>query len=296
MNNKLADLLKPFKSVEITYSRKNQTEPAETQNGKAEPGKDHTQIKSLEDQNGRLKKEIKHLQKKLFETETKHIKFLSIIAHDLRSPFHSILGALELLHMKLEEYQVKDLGNYINMASDSANRTLKLLDNLLAWTMSQNEENSFNPVRVSLFELLETEIDNFSFTAQQKQILLHHSIVSQLNVTADLEMLKTVLRNILDNAVKFTNKGGEIAVSATERGQFVEIVVADNGIGMSQDIQKKLFKTDAFHSSAGTNNERGSGFGLLVCKDFVKLHGGTICVESEPGKGSRFKFTMPHYL
>jgi signal transduction histidine kinase len=183
-----------------------------------------------------------------------------------------------------------------NMAYNSANNTLILLDNLLVWAVSQNKEKNFNPVKINLYELLGEEIESLNTSAKQKQIALNHSIEPNLNVTADLQMVKTILRNLISNAIKFTNINGEISINALEKQQLVEVAVKDDGIGVSSEAQKNLFRIDVFHSTPGTNDERGTGLGLLLCKEFVELHGGSIWIDSEPGKGSRFAFTLPHYI
>jgi signal transduction histidine kinase len=109
-------------------------------------------------------------------------------------------------------------------------------------------------------------------------------------------MVKTILRNLIGNAIKYTNNGGEITISATEGKRFIEIVVKDNGIGISPEAQRRLYKIHSFHSTTGTNNEKGTGLGLILCREFIEMHGGNIRIESEPGKGSKFKFTLPHYI
>ncbi len=254
------------------------------------------QLQEMKVRNFKLEKLTEQLKIKLTEVVATNNRFISIIAHDLRSPFHAILGALELVKIKMEDNQYNDLENYIDMASDSAIRTLRLLDDLLDWTISQNLEKSFNPVKVNLQELLKDEIECMDSLANQKQLSVRLSVAPQLNVTADVQMVKTIFRNLIGNAIKYTKPGGEISIGVSERKQFVEITVNDTGIGITKEAQKRLFKIEALHSTTGTNNEHGSGFGLLLCKEFVELHGGTISVESEPGKGSKFKFTLPHYL
>ena len=132
--------------------------------------------------------------------------------------------------------------------------------------------------------------------AEQKHISLKQDIGQELNVTADLQMVKTILRNLICNAIKYTNENGKIVINALEKKKLVEVDVTDNGIGISKEIQKKLFKIDFLHSTPGTNDEKGTGLGLLLCKEFIELHGGDIWIESQPGRGSRFSFTLPHYL
>jgi signal transduction histidine kinase len=264
-----------------------------------EPAPDNqfmSQLNELKVRNYALEKLTEQLNIKLAEVTATHSKFISIIAHDLRSPFHGILGSLELLKMKLEQYPVDDLQNYINMAADSAHTTLHLLDDLLDWTISQNREKNFHPVKLNLKKLTEGEIAGTLFMAQQKQLSINHSIAPDINVSADLQMVRTILRNLINNAIKYTNPEGIISIGASEGKRFVKITVKDNGIGISKEIQKRLFNMESLHSTSGTNNEHGSGFGLILCKEFVEIHGGSISIESEPGIGSRLMFTLPHYI
>lgn len=264
--------------------------------GNGNKPKNDRKLRMLEmEQLNTLLRNLVHQQTtELTEVVATNTRFISIIAHDLRSPFTSILGALELLKEKLDQHHIIDVDNYIDIAFGSANSTLNLLDNLLAWTVTQNKENRFNPVKVNLNELITEEIGSFYIFSKHKQITLSYSIPPDLKVTADIQMVKTIFRNLFSNAVKFTDTGGEITVNASEIGQFVEIIVSDTGTGISDDVLKNLFKINTFYSTAGTNNEKGTGLGLLLCKEFVELHGGNILVESEPGKGCKFKFTLPN--
>lgn len=250
-------------------------------------------LQEMEERNAHLENIVEHQKKELFKVVATNTKFIAIIAHDLRSPFSSIIGVLEILKKSLSDYNRDEIEKFINIASNAANDTLVLLDNLLMWALSQNEKKSFHPVTINLHEFLAHEIESINTSARQKQIMLHHSIVPNLNVTADLQMISSILRNLMSNAIKYTNTGGEITISASESKQFVEIEVRDTGIGISHEGQRNLFKIDEFHSTAGTHNEKGAGFGLLLCKEFVEIHGGKIWVESEPGNGSKFKFALP---
>jgi len=253
-------------------------------------------IEDLEQLNASLELVVEQRTSKLLEIVSTNAKFLSIIAHDLRSPFSSIIGILELLKLSLREFNKNEIEEYINTVYNSANNTLTLLDNLLIWAVSQNKEKNFNPVKVNLYELLREEIESLRTVARQKQIAMSHSIEPGLNVTADLQMVKTIHRNLINNAIKYTNINGKISINACELKQFVEVTVKDNGIGISAENQRKLLKIDSFHSTPGTHNEKGTGLGLLLCKEFIELHGGNMRIESEAGKGSRFSFTLPHYI
>jgi signal transduction histidine kinase len=253
-------------------------------------------IQELADLNASLEIKIEQRTSKLLEIVSTNGKFLSIIAHDLRSPFSSILGILELLKMSLKEFNKEEIEEYIDIVYNSANNTLILLDNLLVWAVSQNKEKNFNPVKINLYDLLREEIENLKTLAGQKQIEMSHSVEPGLNVSADLQMVKTVLRNLINNAIKYSNPNGEIKIDACELKKFVEVSVRDNGIGISDENQRKLFKIDSFHSTPGTHDEKGTGLGLLLCKEFIELHGGSIRIESRQGKGSLFAFTLPHYI
>ena len=253
-------------------------------------------LKELEELNASLENLVEQRTTELTRVVATNTKFLSIIAHDLRSPFSTILGVLELLKVSLEEYSKNEIEEFMDVAYNSAIRTLNLLDNLLLWAISQNKEKSFNPGKINFYDLVIEEFESINFTARQKQIALNHNIEPNLNINADLQMVKTILRNLISNAIKYTNTGGEITLIASECKQFIEITVKDNGIGISPETQRNLFRIDSFHSSAGTNNEHGTGFGLLLCIEFVELHGGNIWIESEQGKGSEFKFTLPRYI
>jgi signal transduction histidine kinase len=282
---------------------RNSTNPALMHHSASVPGtgiisdkKLLSRLREMEELNTSLELLVEQRTSKLVEIVSTNAKFLAIIAHDLRSPFSSIIGILELLKMSLKEFNKIEIEEYVNIVYSSANNTLSLLDNLLVWAVSQNKEKNFKPIKINLYELLREEIENLKTLASQKQITLNQTIKPDLNVTADMQMVKTILRNLISNAIKYTNKNGEIVIDASEVKQYVEIAIKDNGIGMSKEDQKKLFKIDSFHSTPGTHDEKGTGLGLLLCKEFVELHGGNIRIESETGKGSRFSFTLPHYI
>lgn len=253
-------------------------------------------LQKMEEINAQLNELVEDDRKKLADVIITNAKFLSLIAHDLRNPLNAIIGILDLLEESFDDYSKTEIQELIRIANNSTIRTLNLLDNLLAWSVSQNTEKNFNPVKINLRELIINEFESFNSSAAQKQISMDHSVISNLHVTADLQMVKTIFRNLISNALKYSKTGGIIFIRATEGKQFVEIEVQDNGIGISEKTQKKLFKIDEFHSTLGTNNEQGTGLGLMFCKEFIGLHGGKIWVESTPDIGSKFKFTLPHYI
>jgi len=276
------------KSLEKTYVNQNKASASEREL--------LSRIRDLEQLNSSLEILLEQRTSKLTEIVSTNGKFLSIIAHDLRSPFSSIIGILELLKLSLREFNKQEIEEYVDIVYNSANNTLVLLDNLLVWAVSQNKEKNFKPVKINMYELLIEEIENLKTLADQKQISIIQYAEPGLNAIADLQMVKTILRNLICNAIKYTNVNGEITINALENKQYVEISVKDNGVGITPEIRKKLFKIDYLHSTPGTKDEKGTGLGLLLCKEFVELHGGKISIESEAGKGSSFSFTLPHYI
>jgi signal transduction histidine kinase len=254
------------------------------------------QLKKAKEINLGLNTVIEQNNQKINEIISKNNKFISILAHDLRGPFNSIIGFLNLIKENLNNDDMNNVEKYLDIVYNSANNTLNLLDNLLVWTMSQNSEKYFNPITIELDQLIIDEIDYLIVSANQKQITLNQSIEKGLNVTADVQMVSTIIRNLITNAIKFTNPGGEITISAMENEHHIEIAIEDNGIGISFEAQKELFKIDSFHSTIGTSNEKGLGLGLLLCKEFIDVHGGDIKIDSQPGKGCEMKITLPQYI
>ena len=235
---------------------------------------------------------LKNSEKQLLAlNETKDILF-SIIAHDLRSPFNSIIGFSDLL-IEDSVNESEEKGDYCSIINQAAKNTLVLLDNLLNWAKSQTGQLSFNPEKISfskvileIFALKKSQADN-------KNISLNYFSSDEIKVYADENMLKTILRNLISNAIKFTEVGGHIKVFAILKQDHVEITVSDNGIGMSKEKCLTLFKIAADISTKGTANENGTGLGLVLCKKFVEQNSGKIWVESEETKGTKFKFTLP---
>ncbi len=302
MNNKQKVIIDDLKTVKTKDHRKkgdlkslnlNKAHPV---SGKAEIAALKQRLLVMEEINAEMKNHLGEQSVKLSEVVATNSRFLSIIAHDLRSPFTSIISVLELLRESYVEYNLKDVEKYILMATKSANGTLTLLDNLLSWTFVQNKAASSNPVKINLLTLVQEEIENIGGSATHKLIQISQAIPENLNIVADLQMVKTILRNLINNAIKFSYIGGEINVCASESAPFVEITVEDHGIGISATAQRELFKNNSIHSTRGTNNEFGTGLGLIICKEFIEKHGGAIRIESEPASGTRIKFTLPHHI
>lgn len=254
----------------------------------------HLRLRELDELHTLMHDEEEQEKIKLSEVIAGNMKFLSIIAHDLKSPFCSILAGLELLKASLADYNIEDIEKYADYAYNSTNRGIALLDNLLSWAMMQNlQHNNISLAKVNLHELLCDEIEIFENITRQKNIQVINSIAPYLMVNSDSQMVRTILRNFISNATKFTNPGGKISISAFEKGNFIEIEVEDNGVGIPENIQAELFKTNQLFSTKGTNNEQGTGLGLILCKEYAELLGGELRIWSKPETGSRFTFTLP---
>jgi signal transduction histidine kinase/ligand-binding sensor domain-containing protein len=220
-------------------------------------------------------------------------KFFSIIAHDLKNPFSTIIGFSEILKEGMRTDDAVEIKQSALMINNSAIQTYRLLENLLEWANTQRGKIVFNPVNLDLNEILDEEFNMLSDTASTKNIDLTRSIPENLTVFADKNMIKTIMRNLISNAIKFTHKNGKVEVAAITENHQVKISVSDTGIGMNVETIAKLFRIDSDLSTPGTENEKGTGLGLFLCKEFIEKHSGKIWVESEPGKGSIFRFVLP---
>ena len=222
-------------------------------------------------------------------------KLFSIVAHDLRSPFNSIIGFSELLKENSNDILLEDSEQYIKIINSAAKNTLILLDNLLNWAKSQTGQLSFNPEKILFSEVAQEIITLSKSIAKSKNIALECSCTDNIEIYVDVNMLNTVLRNLISNAIKFTNVGGHIKVSAALKQDHVEITISDNGIGIPKEKCNELFSIASNTTTPGTADENGSGLGLVLCKEFIQKNNGDIWVESEENKGSNFIFTLPIY-
>ncbi len=243
---------------------------------------------------------LKISEEKLKTTNTKLVKanatkdkFFRIIAHDLRNPIGSILGLTELLVENTSVFDKEKKEKIVKSIYTSSKHTYKLLNNLLEWSRAQQGETPYNPVKTELQPLLLEVILLLSSQAALKQITINEKISKNLSFHFDNEMIKTVVRNLISNAIKYTNKGGNIYITAKKNNEKVLISISDTGIGMSEKTKKSLFKIEEIESIEGTEGERGSGFGLMICKEFIEKHNGTIRIKSEINKGSEFIIELP---
>lgn len=220
-------------------------------------------------------------------------KLFSIIAHDLRGPLSVVLGFSELLYEEIKKDDIKKSTEFIEQINLTAKQTLIQLENLLTWAKTQTGHIYFNPQNIQLQPIIKEIVDTLNSSALLKNIVLDYFLSDNISVFADKNMLKTILQNLVSNALKFTHLKGKVYIQTVLIQNNVEITISDNGVGMNEETCSKLFRIDTTVITTGTSNERGSGFGLILCKEFVEMNGGRIWVESEVGKGSRFIFTLP---
>lgn len=246
--------------------------------------------------------ELKKSQEKLLELNNQLLelnatkdKLFTIIAHDLRSPFTGILGFSDLLYKNIRNYDIEQSEKYIKLIYTSVKHTFNLVENLLAWANTQTGKIKFFPETFQLYPVVQNIINMLSSTADVKQISIKNLAHQEISIFTDKSLLGTILRNLISNAIKFTPKAGAIEVQTFQHSHCIEIIVKDNGIGIESDVQKKLFLMDNNYTTKGTENEKGSGLGLILCKEFVEKLGGEIWIESEGGTGTCFHFTVPNY-
>ena len=231
--------------------------------------------------------------KALADANASKDRLFSIIGHDLRSPFQAIVGYSELLKSNIERYDPKEVHKFACHINMAAEQTLHLLNNLLQWSKLQMNQVRCKPEAIDL-RLASEDVRRFIHEmAATKNLQIINLIPTGLMANADLEVLKTILRNLSGNAIKFSNAGGKIILTAHHTSHETIICVEDNGVGMQKDFANALFDSNESHSMPGTLGEKGTGLGLVVCKEFVKMHGGKIWVESTPDVGSKFCFSIP---
>ncbi|NVO18966.1 MAG: hypothetical protein HXX13_04665 [Bacteroidetes bacterium] len=220
-------------------------------------------------------------------------KFFSIIAHDLRNPFNTIFGFADLLAKNLDQYDKEKIKELLEPIRTSSKNTFTLLENLLTWSRMQTGEIEFEPGYHDIMILFQEAIESVESQARQKDIVINQGMTYYAEVFGDKNMITTILRNLLSNAIKFTHPGGVILLTASFKDDFCEISVKDNGVGITVQGLEKLFQVHNKINTKGTANERGTGLGLVLCKEFVQKQGGKIWANAKEGFGSEFSFTLP---
>jgi signal transduction histidine kinase len=239
------------------------------------------------------RKALEESEKLLIQLNVDKDRFISILGHDLKNPFNNILGLSEVLTDGISSLTTDEIEDIAKDINKSVKITSNLLEDILMWARTQHGSIPFKPQNLSLSATYENVLIILNPSAYAKNITIYDSSLDHINVYADADMLKTILLNLVSNAIKFTNNGGKITINAEQNSENVIIQVSDNGVGISSAILVNLFDISKVISSQGTAEETGTGLGLLICKEFVEKHQGEIWVESEVGKGSVFKFSLP---
>ncbi len=242
---------------------------------------------------------ISSQNKELSELNKTKDRIFSIIGHDLRGPVGNINTILNSLISDYDFFSKEDLFEMLLDISKSAGLTQNLLDNLLFWAKSQRDEMTFNPEDIELNVIIEENVELLDGCAKSKNISISFDLKKVIYVVADDNMLTTTIRNLMTNAIKFSHEGGKIEVAVREifgnkpDTAMIEVAIKDYGVGISEENLKKIFQPNTHFTTYGTNNEKGTGLGLNLCKEFVERHGGKISVESKQNQGSVFRFTIP---
>ena len=237
--------------------------------------------------------ENKNNELKLIELNATKNKFFSIIAHDLKNPFNSIVGYSELLIEQIRGKDYEKTEEIANIILQSSNRAMDLLENLLVWSQSQSGRMEFNPVYFDIVPIINDVTLLLNDIARQKSILITNTFPPDIQVFADREMISAVLRNLISNAIKFTKPEGKITISASANQTELIVSVSDTGVGIPEDSIDKIFNISNGYSTPGTQNENGTGLGLILCKEFVNKNNGEIWVDSKDGIGTTIYFSLP---
>lgn len=249
---------------------------------------DITEQKKTEEKLAKRNKELQELNRQ-------KDKLFSVISHDLKN---AVAGAKGVYYMIFEDYgdlSKEEIFEYLEIVKKRTDNTHELLEDLLAWSKNQFQEVTVNYEKVSLAHLTDSVFNLVASNADGKGIDLENKVPDTIFVLADANMVKTILRNLIANGIKFSKSGGEVFVQAKQIGDNVEISVIDSGVGIENDALEKILNKKSAYTTPGTDGEKGSGLGLDLCIDFVEMHGGSIWAESEPDKGSTFTFTLPKY-
>jgi signal transduction histidine kinase len=254
---------------------------------------DITAVKKAQELINTQKAEIELQRDQLEKANITKDKFFSIIAHDLKNPFHSILGFTDLLIKNYHDFEDIKKVEFLGLINESSQYANNLLDNLLHWSRTQTDRIKYSPIKFDLHSLVNEIQHMLHGNAEKKQLALLNLVPEATYVYADKNMIHTVLRNLVSNSIKFTPEEGTISIEAVPEEGHIHVSVKDNGVGIPLDKQGKLFSFGEFHSTSGTAGEPGTGLGLIICFEFIKKHGGKLSFSSESGRGTTFTFNLP---
>ncbi|GAB4130901.1 MAG: hypothetical protein OHK0045_04590 [Raineya sp.] len=252
----------------------------------------------IEQKNKEISEALEQIQKQKEQLEEMNFtkdKFFSIIAHDLRSPINSLLGFTNLLSNYADSMTPEEVKKISEDLNKSLQNVLQLIEDLLTWARSQMNKIDFKPEKISVDTIIQEDVELSNILFQKKEISLETELTPNLHAFADVDHVKFVLRNLVTNALKFTNRNGRVLIRTLEKDEMIWVQVIDNGVGIPKEIQEKMFQLDAIKSTRGTDNEKGTGLGLVLCKEFIRKNAGDIWVESKEGEGSCFTFSLRKY-
>ncbi len=250
-------------------------------------------LKSQNQQISQANEALRKSEKNLMELNATKDKFFSIISHDLKNPFSSLLSISELMVDNFDDMEREDHEAGFSKINQSVKHLLDLLENLLTWSMSQRGRIKYDPVRFNLSSVIQENINLHKLLAEKKGIMLLSPDQDDIYAYGDRDMVNSVIRNLMTNAVKFTDRNKKVEVKLSPKDEAVEISVVDEGIGIAKENMARLFRIDEKFKSTGTAGEKGTGLGLIICREFVEKNGGEISVKSKPGEGTTFSFTLP---
>lgn len=251
------------------------------------------QNKELLELNASLEEQVAERTEELREANAAKDKFFSIIAHDLKSPFNALLGLSDAMLENWEIFEDENKLEFVQDINDASKNTYALLQNLLEWSRSQIGSVKVAPVEFKPAEVVHENLEVLKQHADSKQISITNKVDSEVFCKADKNMISTVFRNLISNAIKFTNSEGNITITSCSKNGYYEFCIIDNGIGMNEKTKNDLFNLNSKTQRVGTSKESGTGLGLLLCKEFVEKNGGEISVNSKENEGSTFCFTLP---
>lgn len=249
----------------------------------------------IEDLSDRREQEliIKNQNEELKRLNAAKDKFFSIIAHDLKNPFSAIIGSSELLLSRAEKNDIQSIDKYAQIINLSSKKALDLLLNLMDWSQIQTGRIKYEPENLDVKNLVDEAFSLMACNAEEKTISIQNKIPEGSFVFADKTMIGIVLRNLLSNAIKYTNSGGEIIISSQVESNELVVSINDNGVGIAQKEIDKLFSIDSVYSTPGTQKEKGTGLGLILCREYLEKNKGKIWVQSQLNAGTTFYFSLP---
>lgn len=240
-----------------------------------------------------LNRQLKESQDELHKLNANKDRLISIIAHDLRSPFNSLLNFSEFLVEDIDELPKEEIKLFAQKINEAANNLFTLLENLLQWSRMESGKFPFHPAKLNLRYKINQVIKLFVDIAEIKKINIINNVPETCVAYADEDMMFSVIQNLLSNAIKFSKDNGEIIFDGIVVNNMVQISIKDAGIGIKEEDMAKLFRNDVRHSTYGTHDEKGSGLGLMICKEMIEKNSGEISVSSKFGEGTTFTFTLP---